>query len=89
MLDNVGQNWPLFLLNGVRGVASSNPAAPTNEINGLALTRRQPVFTSGPSGNGVCDGASARACLPMPVAFHPTRRFAARLVLPMTRPPAR
>jgi len=26
-------------LHGVQGVASSNPAVPTNEINGLALTR--------------------------------------------------
>ena len=26
-------------VHGVQGVASSNPAVPTNEINGLALTR--------------------------------------------------
>jgi hypothetical protein len=26
-------------LHGVQGVASSNPATPTREINGLALTR--------------------------------------------------
>ena len=26
-------------MHGVQGVASSNPATPTNQINGLALTR--------------------------------------------------
>jgi hypothetical protein len=35
----MGQPEIIQILNGVQGVASSNPATPTIEINGLALTR--------------------------------------------------
>jgi hypothetical protein len=42
--DTPGRPENLFFLHGVQGVASSNPATPTNEINALVVTSRQGVL---------------------------------------------
>ena len=38
-------------MDGLQGVASSNPAVPTNAINGLAARAASPFLLNQPSGN--------------------------------------